>query len=220
MVPSRAFLAMLLVGACGEVKLANDAAPGASADASEGADAMAPDGSAVDAAGADAAPSDRRVFVTSRTFPGDLGGLAGADAQCQGAAVSAGLRGTYLAWLSDSTGSPSTRMTQDVGPYRLVDGTEIAADWADLTDGSIAAPIDLDELGDPSKGTFVCQGGEVWTSTTASGTPRGDIACADWISTEETSSAGNVGFTDVNWTESACSVITCESSLPLYCVEQ
>ena len=43
------------------------------------------------------------AFVTSQSWAGGaLGGLAGADAKCNAAAVAAGLGGTYVAWLSDS----------------------------------------------------------------------------------------------------------------------
>jgi len=44
-----------------------------------------------------------RVFVTSSSWNGNLGGLSGAGAKCQQAADAAGLGGTWVAWLSDST---------------------------------------------------------------------------------------------------------------------
>ena len=79
----------------------------------------------------------KNVFVTSQSHNGDFGGLTGADAFCQSLALTAGLSGTYKAWLSDTTGSPATRFAQASVPYRLVDGTTIANDWNDLTDGTI-----------------------------------------------------------------------------------
>ncbi|HKE20708.1 MAG TPA: hypothetical protein VKB80_37800 [Kofleriaceae bacterium] len=227
---SRAGLAPLLLAACacGDVRVASDGSPGggSSPDAAEGAPDGGGDGGdedasvGPDAAGPDAPPADRIVFVTSQVFTGAMGGLAGADAACQAAAAAGSLPGSYLAWLSDATGSPASRMNQGGGPFHLTDGTAIAADWADLTDGSIATPIDRDELGRPSEGTFICQGGEVWTNTTAAGAARGADACTDWTSIQDTSSAGNVKFADASWTESECSVITCESGLPIYCVQQ
>src|SRR5262249_42934796 len=42
----------------------------------------------------------KRVFVTSTTHDGNLGGLDGADAICASLAANAGLSGTYKAWLS------------------------------------------------------------------------------------------------------------------------
>src|SRR5207248_2675590 len=44
---------------------------------------------------------NKRVFVTSVMYDGNLGGLAGADAKCQARATAASLSGTYKAWLSD-----------------------------------------------------------------------------------------------------------------------
>ncbi|MCA9638983.1 MAG: DUF4215 domain-containing protein, partial [Myxococcales bacterium] len=82
----------------------------------------------------------RRVFVTSTLYQGNLGGLAGADAKCQARAQAAGLPGTFLAWLSDNTNNPNTRFTKSMGPYVLVNGTKIANNYTDLTDGTLLAP--------------------------------------------------------------------------------
>jgi cysteine-rich repeat protein len=164
---------------------------------------------------------NRRVFVTSTVYNGNMGGLAGADARCQERADAGGLSGTFLAWLSDSTGSPSTRMTHGLGHYLLITGEAIATSWADLTDGQILRPIDRDELGNPSQGTFVCQGGEVWSNTSAAGAVSGADDCGNWATAaNQTSSAGNVQFTDEGWTSSGCTSIGCLSPLPIYCFEQ
>ncbi len=87
--------------------------------------------------------SGRTVFLLPRVGPpAGLGGLAGADARCQDAADDAGLQGTYMAWLSVSAAaSAAGRFSHDGGPFFLTDGTEIALDWGDLTDGTLAAPI-------------------------------------------------------------------------------
>ncbi len=86
---------------------------------------------------------EKTVFVTSITFDGNTGGLAGADEKCQADAdrpASIVPEGTYLAWLSDGTDSPDTRFTKSSHPYILPDGTMIAEDSADLTDGSLLQP--------------------------------------------------------------------------------
>jgi hypothetical protein len=95
-----------------------------------------------------------RVFVTSAYTPtdfldGNLGGIAGADALCQSNAAAAGLTGTFKAWLSDGASDPASTFTQ-VGPYVKLYGTSlvlVANDWADLTDGTLASPIDTDAFG-------------------------------------------------------------------------
>ena len=68
---------------------------------------------------------------------------ADADAFCQGLADAAGLPGIYRVWLSDSTGSPSTRFTRSTIPWIMPSGSNggiiLADNWTDLTDSSIDA---------------------------------------------------------------------------------
>ena len=52
------------------------------------------------------------VFLLEDGVRGDIGGVAAADQTCNDAAEAAGLPGTYKAWLSDSTSSPSTRFVR------------------------------------------------------------------------------------------------------------
>jgi hypothetical protein len=102
------------------------------------------------------------VFVSSSTHQGDLGGLDGADDICQGLAEAAGKPGTYRAWLSDDTGSPSTRFIRATAPYVRVDGEIVANSYDDLTDGSnLNRAINLTETG--IGGALAPN--QVWTST-------------------------------------------------------
>ena len=105
---------------------------------------------------------EKTVFVTSESFNGNLGGLAGADAICQAEAdgpASIVPSGTYLAWLSDGTDSPDTRFTRSAHPYTLPDGTKIAEDFSDMTDGSILHTFNIDPTGKPlGGGTTVLDG--------------------------------------------------------------
>ena len=94
--------------------------------------------------------NEKIVFVTSTSFSGNIGGVTGADAKCQIEADgqdSIVPTGTYFAWLSDGTQSPDTRFTKSSHPYVLADGTRIADDYADLTDGSILHPINVEASG-------------------------------------------------------------------------
>src|SRR5205814_720512 len=77
------------------------------------------------------------VFASGVGYGGNLGGLAGGDALCQAGAAARRLPGTYRAWLSDGTNSPSTRFARSKGPYVQPDGIVIARSWNDLTDGSL-----------------------------------------------------------------------------------
>src|SRR5262245_3061033 len=53
-----------------------------------------------DTAGPGGTLPPRRVFVTSAIYPGNIGGLMGADAKCQTSADAAMLGGSWRAWLS------------------------------------------------------------------------------------------------------------------------
>jgi hypothetical protein len=157
-----------------------------------------------------------RVFLSSMTYSGALGGLAGADAKCQSLAVAAGLPGTYQAWLSDSTGSPNTRFVRSTGPYRLVNGHTIAANFADLTDGILAAPISVTEtLGG------VGGGATTWTHTKLDGGEGGvNQHCVNW-SSGDASKVGDFGSpNDVAsiWTTSGAG--PCNVLRRLYCFQQ
>lgn len=165
----------------------------------------------------------RWVFVSSSLQTGSLGGLDGADAICQELAGNAGLDGVFMAWLSDTTGSPATRMVHDDRVFTLVDGTVVAEGWDDLTDGDLFAPIDRDEFGEPAPFIQVCVGGEVWTNTTVDGFAVGTDACGNWDTMEfaTLSHLGLLGSSDFNWTNTtSCRNTACGSPLPIYCFEQ
>ena len=163
------------------------------------------------------------VFVTSSKHTGNLGGLAVADAICQNLASTAGLPGTYQAWLSTSGASPSTRFTKSTGPYTLVDGTIVTDSWNDLTDLvglPLKHPINKTQTGS------VLSGGPstlVWTGTMADG--KADTSdtnyCENWTSAVANGTNNAVaGYftTDANWTESVSD--ECNQEHYLYCFQQ
>lgn len=155
------------------------------------------------------------VFLTSTSQTGALGGLAGADGICASLASAAGRPGTYKAWLSDSATSAAARLTHAAVPYYRVDGTKVANDWADLTDGSLLAPIDVDENG-------VVADTAVWTYTHDNGSAATDVFdyhCADW-SSGLVSNYGVIGSSNgtPNW--SFTLYYYCNSAFALYCLQQ
>ena len=122
----------------------------------------------------------RRVFVSSVEYVGNLGGVTGADQKCQSLAQGAGLPGTWLAWVSADTDatSPSMRFTKSTFGYILVDGTYVANNWGDLTDGSLAHAIDRQENGQTPGNE-----NDVWSNTTPAGTSKGNMNhCSAWTS--------------------------------------
>lgn len=171
-------------------------------------------------------PQAKRVFVTSATYNGNLGGLPNADFKCQIRAEEANLGGEWKAWLSDSTTSAASRLNHYDGPYKLINGTIIANNWGDLTDGSLQNPIKITELGTE-------QGIETWTNTLAtSSIPSSSRSCSNWTSSYDDSGSliqirggglaggvvGNPNSFSQAWSNSTTA--SCNSSMSLYCFEQ
>lgn len=154
-----------------------------------------------------------RVFVTEATFSSSFGGAVGADMRCQMAAGAAGLTGIWAAWISDVGSSPSVRFNKDLGPYILLDGTPVANDWLDLTDGQLDHAIDLTE-------TMQLTDTGVWTGTRPNGAaaPAVDY-CMNWSSPGGTTSFGFASSTDGSWTANPNDP-GCDNILHLYCFEQ
>jgi hypothetical protein len=193
----------------------------------------------------------KTVFVSSQLFDGNFGagqkvlGYPMADQRCQALAQQAGRSGSYKAWISgrvDTGAGPLPhgvvhRFAQSSGPYVLVNGTKVADNWADLTDGSLDHAIDLTELGTP-----VGSETRVWTNTTTGGQAWDNARqCAAGISSDEaglwTWSCGAPGWTpgdcrfqsgkygdahstSGSWTGTANSNTGCDQALHLYCFEQ
>ncbi len=164
---------------------------------------------------------DRVVFVTSEDYQGgDFGSLDGADAECRALADAAELDNAmgFRAWLSDDTGSPSTRFFRSNGRYVLLDGRVVAFDWNDLTDGGIWTTIDVDE-----SGTMINQS-RVWSNTATDGTTiPGSDDCENWSAgdLELMGRQGVFGAIDEEWTDAATfNPAPCPAPAHLYCFEQ
>ena len=177
-------------------------------------------------AGTNVCIAPKRVFVTNARFTGaQIGGLTGADAKCQTEADAAGLGGMYKAWLSDLTGSPSTRFTKSlVAPYTRTDGFVLAQNWDDLTDGTISGVINRNAMNQAAGGGPVCDTNNVWvwTNTSKMGTPSSDTNhCNNWTAATGGSVWGRTDVTDF-WTDSCFGGIDfCGTRMaPIYCFEQ
>lgn len=157
----------------------------------------------------------RRVFVTSTTHTGNLGGLAGGDAICAARAQAASLGGTWRAWISNATESPRTRFTQSTTPYLRVDGVQVAAGFADLTDNSLGNAISLTENGTSSTAT------EVFTGTTGDGYPANSgngLHCGNWMTESGQAAVGASNGVNAFW--SFTTMASCATARPLFCFEQ
>lgn len=192
-----------------------------------------------------------RVFVTYTNIPTavgpdsgfDLGGLAGADQKCRTAAAGANLpaeAGRWKAWLSDTTTSAASRLNKNGSPYKLVDGTIIAENWTDLTDGTLQNSIRKTQHGNSYNGEGATRKNAVWTNTSPDGEKASSAlkdTCNDWkvpadiasmsdpkdkelASADYTSSVGDYAQKSFSWTATEPNASCYEDNLPIYCFEQ
>lgn len=169
----------------------------------------------------DCVPFERVVFVTSALYTINLQGWEGAIDVCQSHASIGQLEGEFLPWLGTEANSPDFDFVGD-GPWVRTDGVLVAESFADLVDGSLEAPINLDELGEPGPTILGC-GGEavgVWTGVFTDGTPTEEDNCNNWSPGMPNSLGliGDLGATDGAWTD-AC-IESCAFAYPIYCFQQ
>jgi len=172
-------------------------------------------------------PSYRRVFITSKTYTSNFGGLSVADKACNDAATSAGLGGNWAAWLSTKATSAASRLEHATVPYQLLDGTVIATNWTALTFGTLSTAINMNEY-EKAVPMVYYTSGFAWTGTNSDGTTNTaytDSTCSDWafVSTgDDSQHVGACGIdnqTNYNWTAYA-SYCEMAATLSFYCIEQ
>ncbi len=174
----------------------------------------------------------KTVFVTSATYTGNLGGVAGADWHCQQLAAAAGLPGTYKAWLAEYrsgvAAGPATTFTHNTGPYKRVDGVVVANDWTSLLTKPLLSTICTNE-----RGVLVPNDASayVWSAVSIAMT-SGAITympsrCDEWLSERADFDRGNVGYVFASsfsgdWTNmlGGNSAPLCNTRLRLYCFQQ
>lgn len=161
---------------------------------------------------------DPAVFLTSKEYAGAIGdgGVVAADQECATLAAAAGLPGKYRAWLATADGaSPANRFeNKSTRPYRLVDGTRVAADFSALAK-TLEAPIGLTEQRTAVVFAYV------WTAAERNGSSIADGGdCAGWTSADPAASGGAGESDDVveEWTK--YNDIACSTLARLYCFEQ
>lgn len=170
--------------------------------------------------------TSKRVFVTSAQFAPNFGGVEGGNAACRAAAASAGLSGTWVAWLSGGT-TLAIDLLKFVGPYTTVSGATVVANKGTLLDGGLGAPIDEVEDGgkaprDTINGvwTGTRYGGAVGETCINAGKPWADRGVITF------GTAGSFDKTDRNWTDNggqpgiSRSGWSCSFAARLYCFEQ
>jgi tetrahydromethanopterin S-methyltransferase subunit G len=167
---------------------------------------------------------DSSTIFAARTGFDSGSGVTGADNLCQISATSAGLSGSFVAWLSTDSQDARDRLVIIDKPYVRPDGVVVAANLADLLDGNpLANAIAVDEYGVEFESN-----NWVYTGTGNDGRADGPN-CEDWtIGTTGSgvfATAGAVKNTDI-WTK-AFGQPTCgwntlgpTNEALVYCVEQ
>ena len=162
-----------------------------------------------------------RIFVTSETYQGNLGGAAGADQKCQLLADNAGLDGAFKAWISQSeSSSPAQSWEQHMPfrPYYLVDDTKIADDWNHLTnarDNELHHVINKNE-----NGQTITDALRAWTNTNWNGNRVSTDNCGGWTKSgnDKKSKYGWIDKKNHNW--SWAGGMNCNWLARLYCIQQ
>lgn len=178
------------------------------------------------AEGGGASAGYNEVFLTSGVFNGDLlaeatargyTGNDGTDAAhyiCQDLADAQSLGGTWKAWVSGNLG-PDSYFFQSAGSWQLLDGSAIATDFADLTDGTLTNPVNMDE-----SGNTISRSNDVWTDLNSDGTSVG-AACFDWDRSSAASAyVGDYTQTNSNWSYNGAASTSCSNTHGLYCFQQ
>ena len=170
----------------------------------------------------------KRIFTTSTTYNGNLGGIAGADTKCQTRADAAGLGGTWKAIVSiGNSNSPLTdkakgRIGYDWDVLTNVHGVPLISSYQiwvveDLSNGqfkgvALNMRMEFDEFGNKVSGV-------AWSGSTDEGEPSGND-CNDWTS-NSAAFDGTYGLTydrTANWISNT--TLDCANNFRLYCVEQ
>lgn len=167
---------------------------------------------AVSGVSATGTPSPHRVFASSLTYTGNLGGLSGADSKCQALAVAQSLGGTWKALLSDSSTNVKDRIAISA-QVELLDGTVIANDFADMWDGSITNSLNRDETNAAIGGAA-----DIWTGADEFGGSDANH-CNNWTNGTNSydGNRGRTNTTSASWINRSSA--GCSATNRIYCID-
>lgn len=144
---------------------------------------------------------NRWVFASKAAdHNGDLGGLEAIDSRCRQYALQSGQADdtwkSFIAWVSDADHDVRDRLFKGKGRYVRTDGVTVVEHVDDFFSGTLAAPINVDEFGDPATGGAL-------TGTMPDGTAAPGTHCANWTADsllDFSLYAGSTGSSDAWWT--------------------
>jgi len=171
----------------------------------------------------------RLVFLTSETFTGNLGGLAGADQRCNELAAASLLEGSFRAWLLVDGQTLAARFPEFSGVptawnFMSMGNELLAKNFEQLVSQGPAGPLAYTEQGEAFTESYV------WTNITAAGlTAGGD--CGQWTGEAGVALVGHSGFVpdegpkalawhqQRHWTDWNGYQQFCYKSYPIYCIQ-
>ena len=158
-------------------------------------------------------PATLRMFVSSSSHNGNLGGVAGADTICQNLADTATLGGTWMALLSDGATHARDRLNTDAYIYNL--NGKLLFDRNQIWSGDTNFfAVQYDE----NVGSV---NAEVWTGTRPNGNRYGDH-CSSWTVGTGFPNTGTAGGSNDDvfniWIDGPTG--QCDELKRIYCLEQ
>ncbi len=173
----------------------------------------------------------RIVFLTSESFTGNMGGLAGADKRCnQLAAQSLDLDGSFRAWLLVDGQSLLDRFPEFGDAKLSWNFTSAGNELLAHSFAQLVAEGPKGALVYTEKGAVLAQK-YVWTNITSDGLAAGGD-CGQWTSAGASKAlVGHSGFSPDQgpeaeqwhekrlWTDLAAQKLACTNSVHLYCVQ-
>lgn len=164
---------------------------------------------------------EHRIFASSSTHNGNLGGASGADTICQNLATAAGLSRSYEALVSTDSEDADDKLRFS-GAIYIVDTSDektlVAGSGSELwgTDSAnLTARINVDE-----DGNTITTTNNTWTGTNSDGGNQVGRNCSNW-SSSSVSIDGFYGNTDsfsATWVEN--NFEDCANTNRIYCVSQ
>jgi len=149
------------------------------------------------------------VFATNGVYYGStLGGLSGADADCQAAANAASLSGTYMAIMSDESTNAKDRLTLSYPIVNVYNGLTVAT--TNLWSGTLLNGITT--LAGAGGGTYA------WTGSDYTGTKKSGSTCSSW--TGGTNGEDGWPGNTTGWIDSGGSKACASSAIFIYCIQQ
>jgi hypothetical protein len=162
--------------------------------------------------------SNQFIFATTATYYGQFGGVSFADYICQSDATSAGLTGTWLALMSDSSTNANARISLSGKLYNLRPGSsggiQRVSDSLSFWNGTtIANAFNFTPSGAAPGSIYG------WTGSSAAGALNAANTCSSWT-TSSSATNGVVGRSSattayVNFTNTACN-----TNRTLFCINQ